>query len=355
MFQALLEEPGAVHMLSIGRNDALATSPQLMELLLKVLQRGFIWACDFGELSFRSDVLELLVGGLERRHASEEQDKERSGPCTNLAFAFIDVGCGVSQKHVARVKTITKEHRMLDKALAEANPSCVGRRCAPWLDIDTVFGMVMRSENLTRCFWRPYQEPLFWRRAGFHCPKVQKPPGAFNKWVHPALRPLQERFHTGNLSADRVGIAFPPGACGLASSHALLTQCLHRAAAGGAQRVIALSMATTIASCATELPELWLCCDATQCERWHRVNAVLYGSWRQRRFTCKDFYLGCKTDLSSCKRFRSTQDLCTVEDELDLACALGCSGCKASHVVAPAVFERLRDTTFMCQDVGALC
>jgi hypothetical protein len=201
IFLALLECE-SVHMLSIGRNDALANSQTLAELLAAVLRRGFVWACDWGEIHFRPDVMECLLRGL-----SGIEDSPRS----NLAFVFADVGCGVSAEHVARLKQLTRARRLLDKALPVEK---IDRTHAPWLETDKVFGWVMRSENLTRCFWRPYQEADFWRRAGFDCQKVSKPDNCLKKWVNPAVTPLSQSFHKGDLDAASIEANFPPGPSG---------------------------------------------------------------------------------------------------------------------------------------------
>jgi len=158
----------SVHMLSVGRNDALECSPDLVVLLVRVLRCGYIWACDFGELRLRDDVLSLLVSGLQDTTANSESSWK---PSTNLAYIFADVGCGLSSDRVLALKELTRARRTIDKSVP---PPLVGRLRAPWLQIDNVFGWIMRSENLTRCFWRPYQEPVFWRRAGFRCPVAKK-------------------------------------------------------------------------------------------------------------------------------------------------------------------------------------
>ncbi|CAE7724938.1 unnamed protein product, partial [Symbiodinium microadriaticum] len=75
-----LENNQDIHFLSIGCNGALATSTSLASLLAQVLRRGFLWACDFGELYFRGDVLEVLLRGLEG---------PAGVPLSNLAFTFI--------------------------------------------------------------------------------------------------------------------------------------------------------------------------------------------------------------------------------------------------------------------------
>jgi len=201
VFKALLECE-SVHMLSIGRNDALAVSTQLAELLVKVLQRGFIWACDWGELHFSKAVMDIIMSGLVC--------PSTGAPRTNLAFVFLDVHCGIPADTVALLKRLTHERRMLDKGID------ADRTHAPWLQVDRTFGWIMRSENLTRCFWRPYQEGEFWRRAGFFCPKVSKPKDALKKWVNPAVQSLGEAFHRGDMDAATLARAFPQGP---ASSH----------------------------------------------------------------------------------------------------------------------------------------
>ena len=46
VFEAMLE-CDTVHMISIGRNDALTKSFALVDLLLRVMRLGFVWACDW--------------------------------------------------------------------------------------------------------------------------------------------------------------------------------------------------------------------------------------------------------------------------------------------------------------------
>jgi len=220
IFEALLVCE-SVHMLSIGHNDALASSVELADLLARVLRRGFVWACDWGEIHFRYDVMEHLLNGL-----SDEND----GPTSNLAFVFADVGCGVSPGHVSRLKQLTRTRRVLDKALP---PESIDRTHGPWLQADKVFGWLMRSENITRCFWRPYQEADFWRRAGFSCGKVAKPENAMKRWINPGVRPYCVSFHRGDLDAQSLQTAFPPGLEGERKSQELLAKSLRQSRFSG--------------------------------------------------------------------------------------------------------------------------
>lgn len=215
---ALGDAGNSVHLLSIGCSSALATSPSLASQLVQVLRKGLIWACDFGELYFRWDVLERIINGLEGPGPEKRL-------LSNLAFVFIDRGCGIDAEHVAKLKSLTRRRRMLDKQLPSRQ---VGRTHAPWLDVPRVFGMVMHSKNLTKCFWRPYQEPDFWRRAGFNCNSARKPTAAPGRWVNPALRRLTATLHRGNLDPVSLQKAFPPGPVGEQRSRALLESSLNR-------------------------------------------------------------------------------------------------------------------------------
>ncbi|CAE7806756.1 unnamed protein product [Symbiodinium sp. CCMP2456] len=211
-----LENNQDIHFLSIGCNSALATSTSLASLLAQVLRRGFLWACDFGELYFRGDVLEVLLRGLEG---------PKGVPLSNLAFTFIDKGCGINERQVARLKALTRERRLLDKAISSTK---VDRTHAAWLDIPRVFGLVMRSKNLTKCFWRPYQEGEFWRRAGFHCSGLRLLPESAGKRVNPAIQRLTNALHRGNLEPLALQKAFPPGEKGARRSRELLEAALER-------------------------------------------------------------------------------------------------------------------------------
>eukprot|EP00439_Symbiodinium_sp_Y106_P032129 s8401_g3.t2 len=213
-----LENNQDIHFLSIGCNGALATSTSLASLLAQVLRRGFLWACDFGELYFRGDVLEVLLRGLEGPAGV-------GVPLSNLAFTFIDKGCGINERQVARLKALTRERRLLDKAISSTK---VDRTHAAWLDIPRVFGLVMRSKNLTKCFWRPYQEGEFWRRAGFHCSGLRLLPDSAGKRVNPAIQRLTNALHRGNLEPLALQKAFPPGDKGAHRSRELLEAALKR-------------------------------------------------------------------------------------------------------------------------------
>ena len=215
VFSALEESPD-IHFLSIGCNSALASSASLASLLARVLRRGFLWACDFGELYFRGDVLEGLLKGLEG---------PAGAPLSNLAFTFIDKGCGINERQVVRLKNLTRKRRLLDKAISSNK---IDRTHAPWLDIPQVFGLVMRSKNLTKCFWRPYQEGEFWRRAGFHCSGLRGQLQSAGKRVNPAIQRLTTAFHRGNLDPLALQKAFPPGEEGLRHSRELLEVALSR-------------------------------------------------------------------------------------------------------------------------------
>lgn len=336
VFEAMLE-CDTIHMMSIGRNDALAKSFALVDLLLRVMRLGFVWACDWGELCFHPDVMDHLVDGL--------QDDDGS-PCTNLAFVFADVGCGVSRENEARLKDLTRHRRLLDKELA---PKEVGRTHGPWLDAEKVFGFVMRSENLTRCFWRPYQEAAFWRNAGFPCPTVDKPANALKKWVNPAIQPLCLGFHRGDLDAYSVCEAFPPGKRGDKHSRELLTQCLRGTALprslataneneepmnSAPRKPVAKAKATAAVSAAAKAAalaksqqaglragvaqdaralamaeklyadrhgqfhvELWLGCEA--CPGWFVVDSGTYAYWQGRSFVCRDLSRRCGDSIST--------------------------------------------------------
>lgn len=214
-----LAECKSVHLLSTGRNDALANSTQLGDLLVRALAPGYVWACDWGELCFRCEVIDDIICSLE----GTVDDKPR----TNLAFVFADIGCGIAPGYVQRLKDVTRRRRSLDKAVP---PQLVGRTRAPWLLVQPIFGWVMRSENLTRCFWRPYQEPEFWRRAGFPCPRTVRPKGpSGNRWVNPMVRPLMRDFQKGESCASTIATLFPPGKEGEDRSAESLQKALQRA------------------------------------------------------------------------------------------------------------------------------
>ncbi|CAE7483900.1 unnamed protein product [Symbiodinium natans] len=211
-----LENNEDIHFLSIGCNAALATSSSLASQLAQVLRKGFLWACDFGELYFRGDVLDVLLKGIEGPSGA---------PLSNLAFTFIDKGCGINERQVAKLKCLTRQRRLLDKALSSTK---VDRTHAAWLDIPHVFGLVMRSKNLTKCFWRPYQEGEFWRRAGFHCSGLRLQSQSAGKRVNPAIQRLTTALHRGNLDPNGLQKAFPPGEEGRRRSRELLEQALQR-------------------------------------------------------------------------------------------------------------------------------
>ncbi|CAE7455597.1 unnamed protein product [Symbiodinium sp. CCMP2592] len=126
---------------------------------------------------------------------------------------------------VARLKALTRERRLLDKAISSTK---VDRTHAAWLDIPRVFGLVMRSKNLTKCFWRPYQEGEFWRRAGFHCSGLRLLPDSAGKRVNPAIQRLTNALHRGNLEPLALQKAFPPGDTGAHRSRELLEAALKR-------------------------------------------------------------------------------------------------------------------------------
>eukprot|EP00435_Cladocopium_sp_Y103_P005428 s3602_g1.t2 len=226
-----------VHFLSFGCNGALASSKSLASLLVQVLQKGFIWACDFGEVYFNEQVFDHLLSALDpplpaasKRKRKRKRVEEQGEPSSNLAFSFADQGCGLKVQQISRLKDLTRRRRLLDKALSwgKVDRSLGGVRThAPWLDIPRVFGMVMRSKNLTKCFWRPYQEAEFWRRAGFHCTggprlNLQRSGG---KRVNPSIRRLTTAMHRGNLEPAALQKAFPPGDEGERRSRELLQTC----------------------------------------------------------------------------------------------------------------------------------
>lgn len=220
-----------VHFLSFGCNGALASSKSLASLLVQVLQKGFIWACDFGEVYFNEEVFDHLLSALDPRPLRPARKRktgleETREPSSNLAFSFADQGCGLKVHQISRLKDLTRRRRLFDKALSWGK---VDRTHAPWLDIPRVFGMVMRSKNLTKCFWRPYQEAEFWRRAGFHCTggprlNLQRSGG---KRVNPSIRRLTTAMRRGNLEPAALQKAFPPGDEGERRSRELLQTCLH--------------------------------------------------------------------------------------------------------------------------------
>ncbi|CAJ1442082.1 unnamed protein product [Effrenium voratum] len=216
LFNAL-EGSMDVHFISFGCNNALANSRSLGLQLARVLQSGFIWACDFGELYFRWNVFDAILSSLE--------ETSTRALTSNLAFTFADEGCGVDKAHIAKLKRLTRQRRLLDKALS---PDKVDRTHAPWLDIPRVFGMVVRSKNLTKCFWRPYQEAEWWRRAGFHCSGAQVAIQNPGKCVNPSIRRLATALHRGNLEPAALQKAFPPGPEGERQSHALWKASLSR-------------------------------------------------------------------------------------------------------------------------------
>merc|ERR1719478_626567 len=124
------------------------------------------------------------------QHIIDGLRDSNGAPATNLAFVFADVGCGVSPDHITQLKALTRDRRLLDKDIPDEKLS---RRAAPWLQVQRVFGWVMNSENLTRCFWRPYQEAEFWRRGGFPC---EVAPKLSRKAVNPTVQELTLRFHS---------------------------------------------------------------------------------------------------------------------------------------------------------------
>ena len=170
----------------------------------------------FEELYFRGNVLDGFLKSLEGPAGT---------PLSNLAFTFIDKGCGINDRQVARLKNMTRQRRLLDKSISSTK---VDRTHAPWLDIPRVFGLVMRSKNLTKCFWRPYQEGEFWRRAGFHCAGLRGSSQSAGKRVNPAIQRLTTALHRGNLEALALQKAFPPGEEGHRRSRQLLEAALHR-------------------------------------------------------------------------------------------------------------------------------
>eukprot|EP00434_Breviolum_minutum_P007786 symbB.v1.2.006872.t1/scaffold382.1/size215954/6 len=223
-----------LHFLSFGCNTALANSQSLASLLVRVLRKGFIWACDFGELYFKEEVFENLLNELDPATSKGGKIGKVKGhkkrqipePTSNLAFSFADMGCGLKAAQISRLKDLTRRRRLLDKSLSFEK---VDRTHAPWLDIPRVFGLVMRSKSLTKCFWRPYQEAEFWRRAGFHCTgcagRVHRSGG---KRVNPSIRRLTTAMHRGNLEPAALQKAFPPGKEGEHRSNELLQHCLKR-------------------------------------------------------------------------------------------------------------------------------
>mmetsp|Transcript_19566 Transcript_19566/g.42783 ORF Transcript_19566/g.42783 Transcript_19566/m.42783 type:complete len:451 (+) Transcript_19566:29-1381(+) len=337
----VLAESKTVQMLSFGRNDALANSFELVDLLIAALRRGFVWACDWGELAFRADVLDRLVEGLERPPEGGEADI----PGTNVAFAFLDVGCGASPEHVARVKQITHKRRTLDKAIPA---ECISRTQAPWLDSARNFGWVMRSENLTRCFWRPYQEPTFWRRAGFDCPKVPRPEDAPRRWVNPAMRPLAQAFHRGDLSAEALASAFPTTDDDERSA-ALLRLCLEKAQ----------TLVPRAPSARSKRPApSWLGCDG--CPRWHKVDPVTFSRWRQQLFLCKDIGEVCNSKAALRSRPPDEDAVASAEEaepeDEGVVNWLGCDTCKQWHVVDEATYQIWEHKQVVtCGNLGQMC
>lgn len=219
---AALTDNESVHMLSIGRNDALGSSVDLADMLVRALQRGFIWACDWGELRPAHKVMQRIIDGLR---------KPEGGLATNLAFVFADPGCGVAPGHIEQLKHFTRERRLLDK---DTPAAMVSRTVAPWLQVDEVFGFVMNSENITRCFWRPYQEAEFWRRGGFQCAAASKSKASHRARAVPAsVQCLSDRFHKGTMDAHKLQSEFPPGQRGSDASKSFLARCI--AAASSAE------------------------------------------------------------------------------------------------------------------------
>ncbi|KAF4750440.1 hypothetical protein FOZ62_006495, partial [Perkinsus olseni] len=96
------------------------------------------------------------------------------------------------------IKDTTRRRRCADKKLL---PRQVDRLHGAWLQPES-FEWIMSSENLTRCFWRPYQERLFWERMGFKVPVVKKGVNDPNKWVNYYVQELTKRFHRGSINAS---------------------------------------------------------------------------------------------------------------------------------------------------------
>ncbi|KAF4657663.1 hypothetical protein FOL47_008361 [Perkinsus chesapeaki] len=188
----------AIHMLSLGEVTVLGKDIECMAALVDLLKDGYIYACDFGELRFTTEIIRTLLAAIRGEKTSRP-------PPTNLAFVFLDAALGLTNTQIQDIKETTKRRRSADKKLL---PQQVDRLHGAWL-MPECFEWVMASENLTRCFWRPYQERLFWERMGFKVPMVKKGVNDPKKWVNYYVQELTKRFHRGNINASMLDTVGP--------------------------------------------------------------------------------------------------------------------------------------------------
>ena len=169
-----------------------------------------------------------------RRHAAATAMKHKAAHCpaTAVAFTFVDAKMGVSEAAIRRIKDATHRRRIYDKAravyaayrynavlAAQGSTVCDAMRAAnehlktnSWLHYSN-HHWILSNENITRCFWRPYQERAFWMLAGYDVLFIStstagKEPRARQKWVNPIVQKLGECYKRCNLSSHETCIAF---------------------------------------------------------------------------------------------------------------------------------------------------
>lgn len=157
-----------VHFLSFGCNGALASSKSLASLLVQVLQKGFIWACDFGEVYFNEEVFDHLLSALDPRPLRPARKRktgleETREPSSNLAFSFADQGCGLKVHQISRLKDLTRRRRLFDKdARAVAGHPARLRNGDEVQEFDEMFlAAVSRSGILAQSWLSLHRRPTF--------------------------------------------------------------------------------------------------------------------------------------------------------------------------------------------------
>jgi len=197
-------------------------------------------------------------------------------------------------------------------------------------------------------------------------------------------------YHRGDLSANQVECAFPPGPACLERNREILSRCLENAATCGLVASLEESLQTTCVNVAplrrcsdkgklnkrtrSAAMDLWLGCD--QCPRWYRASTQLYSKWKGRFFSCAKLGEVCTFDsdweddglqwdisdvsgTSSAAKFRKI-----IEEEAVSNCGLpvaipelwiGCEMCPRWYRVNRSLFSRWEHSLFSCCKLGEAC